>query len=162
MFIFSFWDSDPFVMSFEFGPRTLSFSFYLFIESLSISYFISCLFRMQTTSPPAWFFPIHAIATPFLLLLDGWQTESPHMLERTKGDTLPAILSAEICRLVNVPSQNTFCFQWKWTITWKPWCLPSSCQCYTYGEESNSAKTYGGARTRVLWPLPCWVWNSKD
>ena len=33
--LFSFWASDPLVTNFEFGPRTLSFTFYLFIESLS-------------------------------------------------------------------------------------------------------------------------------
>ena len=33
--LFLFWALGPFMASFEFGPRTLSFSFILFIESLS-------------------------------------------------------------------------------------------------------------------------------
>ena len=33
--LFLFWALGPFMASFEFGPRTLSFSFVLFIESLS-------------------------------------------------------------------------------------------------------------------------------
>ena len=48
--LFSFWASGPFVARFEFGPRTLSFSFYLFIlsvfESLCVSYlfWVNCHF----------------------------------------------------------------------------------------------------------------------
>ena len=48
--LFSFWASGPFVASFEFGPRTLSFSFFLFIlfeffESLCVNY----LFRVDSS-----------------------------------------------------------------------------------------------------------------
>ena len=47
LWLFSFWASGPFVTSFEFGPRTLSFSFIIYqdFEPLS-SFWISHLFRV--------------------------------------------------------------------------------------------------------------------